>query len=68
MQVTVRVTVSDAGAMHERTYTASVTLGPVANVEQAEGTARSLMDVCADRAARDVEELEDEGDEPEFGV
>lgn len=62
MHVSVRVTINDAGLMHERTYTATVQLGIGANVEQAEATARSLMDVCADRAARDFDEMGD-GDE-----
>ena len=51
--------------MHERTYAATVTLGPLANVEQAEATPRSLMEVCADRAARDFEEMGEDSEDSE---
>jgi hypothetical protein len=63
MRITVRICVSDAGLMHERTYEAAVQLVLTTNVEQAEATARSLMDVCADRATRDFDRLNDDQDE-----
>ena len=43
MRISVKVTVSDAGFMHERTYEAAVQLVLTTNVEQAEATAKAVQ-------------------------
>lgn len=64
MQLSVRVTMNDAGMLHERTYTASLSLPLATNLEQVELTTRSLLAMLSDRAQQDWEELDDGDGEP----